>query len=224
MRMSKRSLFVLTAMLGIGLVVQASGKSDKRARHFGAGYFPNVKLRTHEGKEVRFYDDLVKGKIVAINMFYANCTGVCIPTMANLKQAQKLLGDRVGRDIFFYSISIRPEEDSLKALVEYAERMGVGRGWQLLTGSQKDIDLIRRKLGFVDVLPEVDADKSQHTGMVRYGNEPLERWGACPGAGKPEFIAQSILWVDHPRKVKADNKHAGTGPCCTPKTALQGKP
>ena len=40
----------------------------------GGQRFANVALVTHEGKTVRFYDDLVKGKIVAINFMYATCT------------------------------------------------------------------------------------------------------------------------------------------------------
>jgi cytochrome oxidase Cu insertion factor (SCO1/SenC/PrrC family) len=36
--------------------------------------FPNVVLRTHEGQNVRFYDDLLKGKIVLVNFMYATCT------------------------------------------------------------------------------------------------------------------------------------------------------
>ena len=37
--------------------------------------FPNLVLKTHEGKTVRFYDDLLKGKIVMINFMYAECKG-----------------------------------------------------------------------------------------------------------------------------------------------------
>lgn len=35
--------------------------------------FPNLVLKTHEGKTVRFYDDLLAGKIVMINFMYADC-------------------------------------------------------------------------------------------------------------------------------------------------------
>jgi len=38
-----------------------------------AARFPDMVLRTHEGKNVRFYDDLLKGKIVMINFMYATC-------------------------------------------------------------------------------------------------------------------------------------------------------
>src|SRR3989449_3130277 len=77
-----------------------------------AGYFPNVLLRTHENKTVRFYDDLVKGKIVLINFMYAKCEGLCPRQTANLVQVQQALGKHVGRDIFMYSITLKPEQDS----------------------------------------------------------------------------------------------------------------
>src|SRR5437870_6607051 len=49
-------------------------------------YFPNVVLRTHENKRVRFYDDLIKNKIVAINFMYAHCEGVCPRITSNLEK------------------------------------------------------------------------------------------------------------------------------------------
>ena len=36
--------------------------------------FPNLVLKTHEGKNVRFYEDLLRDKIVLINFMYATCT------------------------------------------------------------------------------------------------------------------------------------------------------
>jgi len=65
-----------------------------------ARYFPNVTVVTHEGRKARFYDDLIKDKIVTINFMYADCEGICPGITANLVKVQKVLGDRVGRDIF----------------------------------------------------------------------------------------------------------------------------
>src|SRR5882724_7870803 len=87
--------------------------SEKTSRELTqARYFPNVELTTHEGKKVRFYDDLIKDKIVVINFMYAQCEGICPGITANLVKVQKILEDRVGRDIFMYSITLKPEEDS----------------------------------------------------------------------------------------------------------------
>jgi protein SCO1/2 len=161
-------------------------------------YFPNLVLTTHEGKQVKFYDDLVKDKIVVFNMFYAKCEGICSPVTRNLVRVQNLLGDRVGKDIFFYSFSLKPKEDTVAALKHYAEMHKVKPGWLFLTGAADDMELLRRKLGFVDPDPEVDKDTSNHIGVLKYGNEPLERWGGCPGMQAPDAIAEAISWVDWP--------------------------
>lgn len=162
-------------------------------------YFPNIVLTTHEGKKVRFYDDLIKDKIVMINMMYADCEGVCPGITANLVRVQKALGNRVGSDIFMYSITLKPEHDTPKVLKEYAKMHGARSGWLFLTGDPKDIELLRRKLGFTNPDPKLDADKSQHIGMVRYGNEALQQWAACPGQANASWIVESVMWVDWPK-------------------------
>jgi protein SCO1/2 len=157
-------------------------------------HLPNIALTTHTNREVRFYDDLVKDKKVIINFMYANCEGICVPVTRNLVKVKRLLGDRVGRDIFMYSITLKPAEDSIEDLRQYAQHHDVGDGWMFLTGSPGDIDHLRRALGFSYSDPVEDADLSNHIGMVRYGIEPLTRWSACPGMANPEHIARSMLW------------------------------
>ena len=163
-----------------------------------AAYFPNFVLRTHEDKRVHFYDDLIKGKIVVINMMYAQCEGICPAMTANLVRVQRALGDRVGRDIRMYSLTLQPELDTPGALKSYAEMHGVGPGWLFLTGKRREMEILRRKLGFFDPDPAVDRDKSQHAGFVRFGNEALDRWAACPALSNPEQIVRSILWMEQP--------------------------
>jgi protein SCO1/2 len=161
-------------------------------------YLPNVVLRTQDDKPVRFYDDLVKDKIVTINFFYATCDEICPLVMGNLAKVQRLFGDRVGRDIFMNSISLRPEQDNPAALKAYAEKHGAKPGWNLLTGSPGDVELLRRSLGFTNPDPRVDKEITQHIGNVRYGNEPLMLWAACPGQARPEWIVESISWMIRP--------------------------
>jgi protein SCO1/2 len=170
-------------------------------------YFPNLVLTTHEGRTVKFYDDLVKDKIVIFNMFYAKCEGICSPITRNLARLQQMLGNRVGKDIFMYSFTLKPKEDNVEALAHYAHMHKAKPGWFFLTGSVADMETVRRKLGFVDPDPEVDKDLSNHIGVIKYGNEPLERWGGCPGMSSPEWIAETLSWVDWPKnqaKLKAN--------------------
>ena len=161
-------------------------------------YFPNLVLTDQNGRKLKFYDDLVKDKIVIFNMFYAQCQGICTPITRNLVRLQQVLGERVGKDMFMYSFTLKPEEDSPEALKHYAHMHKVKPGWLFLTGSPNDMETLRRKLGFVDPDPEVDKDKSNHIGLIKYGNEPLERWGGCPGMQSPEWIAKTISWLTGP--------------------------
>ena len=164
--------------------------------------FPNIVLTTHEGKQVRFYDDLLKDKIVILNLMYASCNGICPTTTANLKQVHKLLRAEVTRDIFIYSLTLKPEEDTPDKLRDYARLHRVrDPSWQFLTGNSDEVDLLRHKLGFADPNPEIDRDKSRHSGMLRYGNEPLAVWGTCQGSADPTWIAQEIQFAV-PRELK----------------------
>jgi len=168
-----------------------------------AARIPDVTLTTHEGTEVRFYQDLVKGKVVLINFMYATCTNSCPTFTANLVRVQRLFGDRVGRDVFMYSISLDPEHDSPQVLRDYVKNYGVQQGWTFLTGSLADITTLRRRLGLRDLDPVVDADKAQHIGVVLYGNERLDRWAACPALAEPREIVKNVGWVEGARQVPA---------------------
>jgi protein SCO1/2 len=193
----------ITPIVG-GIVAQAAdwetpAKKITPREKIAERMFPNVVLTTHEDKQVRFYDDLIKDKIVVINFMYANCEGVCPGITMNMAKVQKALGSRVGREIFFYSITLKPEKDTPKVLKDYARMHGAGPGWLFLTGKPSDIEMIRRKQGFVDPDPEQDKDTSNHIGNLRYGNESRMLWGACPGMASTDFILESILWM-YPRK------------------------
>jgi protein SCO1/2 len=170
-------------------------------------YFPNLVVTDQAGRKLKFYDDLVKDKIVIFNFFYAKCEGICSPITRNLVRLQNVLGSRVGKDIFMYSFTLKPKEDNVEALAHYAHMHKVKPGWLFLTGSAEDMETLRQKLGFVDPDPEVDKDLGNHIGVIKYGNEPLERWGGCPGMSAPEWIAETLSWVDWPKnqaKLKAN--------------------
>lgn len=164
---------------------------------------PNVTLTTHEGRKVKFYDDLMKDKIVILNFMYVKCDGKCPGTTANLVKLQRLLGDRIGKDIFMYSITLDPKRDTPEVLNRYAKAYKTKPGWLFLTGDPKDVELLRRSLGYIDRDPARDAVRSNHIGMLRYGNEPLQLWAGCPGTMPPSKIAHLIGLVDWPKAEEA---------------------
>jgi protein SCO1 len=178
---------------------------DPRER-FRQRYLPDVELQTHRGTTVTFYRDLIKDKVVVLNFMYTVCDGICPLVTRNLTKVQALLGDRAGRDIFLYSLTLKPEQDTVPVLARYAETRHIGPGWTLLTGRPADLEMLRRRLGFTDPDPAVDKDKSNHIGNLRYGNEALMRWGSCPGMSNPEWIHKSILWVDWPQETQKGDR------------------
>ena len=170
-----------------------AGAAQSSTRGPRVDYFPNAVVQNHDGARFRFYDDIVRGKRVAFNMMYTACSGICPGNTANLREVQRMLGERLGRDVFMVSLTLRPEFDRPKDLKDYMKRYDIGPGWTFLTGAPQDMDTIRRKLGFLSLDPQVDADISQHTGMVRIGNEALDRWRMVPALGPAKQIARALL-------------------------------
>jgi protein SCO1/2 len=126
---------------------------------------------------------------------YSTCKGICPGMTTNLKDVYRALGDRVGRDVFMYSITLQPEKDTAERLRSYVKARGIGDGWYFLTGEAFDLDQIRKRLGFYDPNPEVDEDRTQHTGMLRVGNDARQRWTMCPALAEPSAIVRSVSWM-----------------------------
>ena len=179
-------LFLASALVAAYAVAHAAAAPS----NWGADYFPNVVLTTQDGRPVHFYDDLLKGKIVAIDLIYTTCKYNCPLETARLAQVQKLLGDRMGRDVFFYSITIDPDHDTPAVLKQYAEQFHAGPGWLFLTGKASDIELISRKLG---IYTEPDpANKDGHTPSLVVGNEATGQWMRNNALDNPQFLARTI--------------------------------
>jgi len=155
-------------------------------------HLPNVELITQDNEKVHFYTDLVKDRRVVIQFMFARCKDVCPVITHHLVEVQQMLKGRVGRDIFFYSITLSPEEDTPRDLKTYAKMHHVGPGWTFLTGKPEDILLLRKSLGFFYNNPKEDADRNNHSGMIVVGTEPLMRWTMCEGGANPKWIATVI--------------------------------
>jgi cytochrome oxidase Cu insertion factor (SCO1/SenC/PrrC family) len=125
------------------LVVQEKGSNQRSpaakpeqspAQH----YFTDVVLINQNGDKMRFYSDLLQGKVVIINSFFGTCQGVCLPMNRNLEKVQEALGEHVGKDVHIISISVDPVVDTPASLKEYAKRLHARPGWYFLTGDKQD--------------------------------------------------------------------------------------
>jgi protein SCO1 len=157
---------------------------------WGESYIPNVPLVTQDGQVVRLYDDLIKNKIVLINFIYASCKEVCPLVTSRMAQVQKALGDHVGRDIFLYSITVDPVNDTPAVLKKHAEAFHAGPGWLFLTGKPEDIALVRYKLG------ERGKGLSDHNNSAMAGNGGTGEWERTSLFQDTEQLALVMLNMD----------------------------
>jgi cytochrome oxidase Cu insertion factor (SCO1/SenC/PrrC family) len=153
----------------------------------GAAYFPNHLLLTQDNHPVRFYDDLLKNKIVLINFLFTTCKGACSPMTANLAKVQEQLGGHLGKEVVMLSFTVDPGTDTPAALKKYAESFKARPGWYFLTGKKENLDWVLHKLGgYVE-------DKNQHGLKLIVGNEATGEWLKLHAMSNPTEIAAAVL-------------------------------
>ena len=172
----------------LALAALLVGVAPAGASPWGGKYFPNVPLVTQDGEEVRFFDDLIKDKVVAINFIYTTCPDTCPLETAQLLKVQSILGDRLGKDIFFYSITIDPETDTPQVLKEYKERFGAN--WTFLSGKKEDVIQLRRKLGLY--VEEIQDGSNNHNVSMIIGNQATGRWMRRSPMENPYVLADQL--------------------------------
>jgi protein SCO1/2 len=188
------------AIAALGAVtVAAPGALEAQGRRWGEGYFPNVPVVTQDGKELRFYDDLIKGKIVVISFIYTNCPDICPLTTARMAQVEDKLGEVAGRDIFLISITVDPENDTPQKLKAFSDAFHVGAGWQFVTGKPEDIRAINYKLG------ERSKRLSDHRNEIVLGNDATGEWQRDNVLGDIDRVVMTIRAMDPKWRQEARN-------------------
>ena len=149
-------------------------------------YFSDVELIDQDGRKLRFYTDVLKGKIVAINTFFTTCTSICPPMNRNFEKMQEALGDRLGKDVFLVSISVDPVTDTPTRLKEYGKRFHAKPGWLFLTGKKENVDWALYKLG------QYVENRDEHTSIFIIGNEPTGLWKKAFGLASAEELIKIL--------------------------------
>jgi protein SCO1/2 len=159
--------------------------TDKTPADAAARYFPNTELITQENQKVKFYNDLLKNKLVLINFMFTTCEGICPPMTATLAKVQQLLGDR-NKDVTMISISVDPLTDTPERLKAYATRFNAQPGWYFLTGDKPNVDLVSQKLGgYVK-------EKAEHNAILLVGNVRTGEWKKVYALSRPSQIAEIV--------------------------------
>jgi protein SCO1/2 len=191
MRVDSSTLRALLLMIMAVCGGAAAAAESEPNTPWGRDFFPNTPLVAQDGRQLKFFDDLIKDKVVVINFIFTSCTDSCPLETARLRQVQQQLGDRVGRDVFFYSISIDPEIDTPEVMKKYAEKFKVAPGWLFLTGKKADITELRQKLGLF--IEGVDNGRTKdHNLSLIVGNQATGRWMKASPFENPYILADQL--------------------------------
>ena len=193
----KRNLATLAALALLAALPARSQQADPHAGHHhpspapapqaaepspAQSYFGDVRLTNQDGREMRLYSDLIKDKVVVIDVMFTSCTGVCPVMSSTFAKIQSRLGDRLGKDVHLISISVDPVNDTPAKLKEYAGRFGAKPGWYFLTGPKENVDAALRKLG------QYVENREAHQNLFLIGNDRTGLWKKAFGLAKPEEI------------------------------------
>lgn len=184
----------LAVLVGLALLDTAAGGLPAAGQDAGSNparnYFTDVALVDQDGRELRFYSDLLAGKKVVIGTFYTTCSGACPVLNKSMQKIQGWLGDRLGKDVVMLSITVDAARDTPPRMKEFARELGARPGWHFLSGAPGNVDLALAKLGSAVEQPE------DHNNLIFVGNEPTGLWKKAFGLAPSEElipIVESVL-------------------------------
>lgn len=161
---------------------------------------PDLELLDQDGRTIRFYSDLVRDRVVAMNFIFTTCTTVCPPMGANFSRLQDALGERLGRDVQLVSVSIDPTTDTPQRLKAWGEKFSASDSWSFVTGPKADVDQVLRQL---EVL---SPDVKDHGPVVLLVNDRTGVWRRVNGLTPPAKLAamlDELLIEEHPNSEEA---------------------
>jgi cytochrome oxidase Cu insertion factor (SCO1/SenC/PrrC family) len=167
----------------------AAGTASNAPGSVRAMVIPEVEVLDQNGNALHFYSDLIKGKTVAINFIFTNCTTICPPLAATFARVQKEMGDKVGRDVHFISISVDPLTDTPERLKAWGAKFKAGPGWTFVTGEKQEMDKLLKALG------ASVSRREDHSPTVIVGNDLKGIWTRTYGLAKTSQMVGLIMDV-----------------------------
>ncbi len=156
-------------------------------------YFTDTLLRDQNGREVRFYNDVLKDRLVMLNVIFTNCTDACPLITRKLKAVREAMDEDLASQVTFISLSSDAENDSPEVLKAFAAKHGVdSANWIFLTGDKANMDLVLARLGQLGASPE------GHSTLLIAGDVPNKRWSKIRPDSPVEAIAQRLQLMAMP--------------------------
>ncbi len=177
------ALAVVPSAFAESVTAATSEQEEERAR----SYFTNLELINQDGETVRFFDDVLKDKVVVINFIFTNCEGACPLITQKLTLVRDRMEGQIGNPLRFVSLSLDPVRDTPAALKEFAKTHHADHdGWVFLTGQPENLEHIIKRLG-----PYTE-DVEAHSTMMLAGNVSAAHWMKILPHEQPPAIAEKL--------------------------------
>jgi protein SCO1/2 len=137
-------LLLLLSISSLHLPTSAACAEGKKYKRSVERYtIPDVVLINQDGKKVRLTSLVNSDQPVVVDFIYATCTTICPVLSVSYTNLQNRLKDSA-RKPKLISITIDPENDTPRIMKDYLKRYNAKPGWDFLTGSRGDIDLVMK--------------------------------------------------------------------------------
>lgn len=147
---------------------------------------PDVEVIDQSGRKVRFYTDLLKDRVVVVSFFFTSCGLMCPLQGQALAKLQTALGNKMGKEVFFISISKDPGTDTPQRLALWARKYEAKTGWTLVTGSENTMKQLLWSLIGEEPGPQL------HNPVVLIGNDRTGVWEDAEGLSSPGKLIEVI--------------------------------
>lgn len=193
-------------LAGLTLGAEAAAVTPGAVERMTMSYsFPNAEVITHTGQKLRFYDDLIKDKVVMIN-FMTIGNELNYPVTARLAKVADLLGNKLGRDVFMVSVTREPAKDTQTDLQNFAAKFGSRLGWTFVRTDIPILDVLEQRIYHRHDVVTTDSDlllnpthhkqsTARSVDIVFYGNSRVGLWATFPIDILAEDAAKRISWV-----------------------------
>lgn len=170
-----------------GAVTPTAGTHDAQA------YFTDSLVQDQNGRTLRFYSDVLKDRVVMLNVIFTHCNDACPLVTRKLREVREAMGEEAASKVTFISLTSDPQNDTPAVLKAFAKEQGVDSpNWLFLTGDKAQMDLVLARLGHLIPSPE------QHSTQLIAGDVANKRWSKIRPDAPPQAIAQRLQLLSQP--------------------------
>ena len=130
-------------------------------------------LEAHTGQN--FTLSSLEGDLVVVSFIFTRCPDTCPLITSKLRHVFDELGDKIGDEVHFVSISLDPEYDTKERLTAYTELHQVD--WPHLTGEREDLEQVWENFGLQVDRTFIESHVKMNHVSVLYPDNSTETFG-----------------------------------------------